>query len=81
MNNNIDAIDVFNYIHMNLLFEHNNTETRKKLENAFNGLVRCDDELNTPDVIDRNELHYEFDGYIYEYGKHKPITFSRKVGE
>lgn len=76
----LELLDHVNYyIQEKLLFQSNDSKTRKAFEDYFCGLIRCDDKLNTPEVIDRNEICYEFDGYIYEYGKNKAITFLKEV--
>lgn len=47
-------------------FATNDSETREKVEKLIKGVI-CNEEVNTPDIIDRNCLRLKINGVMYEY--------------
>ena len=61
--------------------EINDSKTRNKIRNIISSslnIIRteiiCDERNNTPETIDKNELHIEIEGVDYCYGKRKNVS-------
>lgn len=60
--------EIHDFIRKEILFEKNDKETRKRIEDYFGGSVICNEQLNPPEVVDQNKLVCMYNGIKIEIG-------------